>query len=304
MYKHRNQGGTTMMIDGVFSGGGMKGYALVGAYQVLEEKGFSFERTAGTSAGSIIASFIIAGYSGKEMEEIMMEMDTTILLDERIGSKLPLAKWLLLYWKLGLYKGDKLEEWIAEKLAQKGIFTFKDIPHHSFRIIASDVTNGVIMVLPDDLPKYHIDSNSFSVAKAVRMSCSIPYFFEPVKMNQRKPYTYVVDGGVLSNFPMWLFDKDNVIKTRPVIGVKLSENKDELPPRKIDNAIEMFGALFETMKDAHDNRYISRKHEKNIIFIPTKNVSATEFDLSLQKKRELIALGRQSAKAFLKSWCY
>ncbi|WP_042346006.1 patatin-like phospholipase family protein [Bacillus massiliigorillae] len=293
-----------MIIDGVFSGGGMKGYALVGAYQVLEEKGFVFQRTAGTSAGSIIAAFIIAGYTGKEIEEIMMEMNTEILLDERIGGNLPFAKWLLLYWKLGLYKGDKLEEWIAEKLAAKGIYTFSDLPLHSFRIIASDVTNGVIMVLPDDLNKYKIDIATFPIAKAVRMSCSIPYFFEPVKLNSRKPYTYIVDGGVLSNFPMWLFDQENVKKTRPVIGVKLSENKEELPPRKIDNAIEMFGALFETMKDAHDNRYISRKHEKNIIFIPTKNVSATEFDLSSKKKRDLIELGRMSAQIFLRSWAY
>ena len=46
-----------MLIDGVFSGGGMKGFALVGAYQVLEEKGYQFKRIAGTSAGAILACF-------------------------------------------------------------------------------------------------------------------------------------------------------------------------------------------------------------------------------------------------------
>ncbi|MGM9926224.1 MAG: patatin-like phospholipase family protein [Bacillus sp. (in: firmicutes)] len=291
-----------MIIDGVFSGGGMKGYALVGAYQVLEERGYQFKRTAGTSAGAIIASFIMAGYTGKEIEEMMMEMNTEVLLDERIGTNVPFAKWLMLYWKLGLYKGDKLEQWISGKLAAKGIYTFGDLSPHSFRIVASDVTNGIIVVLPDDLEKYHFDSMTFPVARAIRMSCSIPYFFEPVKLNSRRPYTYIVDGGVLSNFPMWLFDKENVKNLRPVIGVKLSDNKDELPPRKIDNAIAMFGALFETMKDAHDNRYISRRHEKNIIFIPTKNVSATDFDLSSENKQELIRLGRRSAETFLRKW--
>ncbi|MER2091063.1 MAG: patatin-like phospholipase family protein, partial [Sporosarcina sp.] len=57
-----------MWIDGVFSGGGLKGFALVGAYQVLEEKGYQFKRVAGTSAGSILASFIAAGYTAKEIE--------------------------------------------------------------------------------------------------------------------------------------------------------------------------------------------------------------------------------------------
>ena len=58
-----------MLIDGVFSGGGLKDFALVGAYQVLEEKGFRFQRVAGTSAGAILACFIAAGYTGKEIEE-------------------------------------------------------------------------------------------------------------------------------------------------------------------------------------------------------------------------------------------
>ena len=50
-----------MIIDGVFSGGGIKGFAMIGALEVLEERGFAIKRSAGTSAGSIIASFIAAG---------------------------------------------------------------------------------------------------------------------------------------------------------------------------------------------------------------------------------------------------
>ena len=63
-----------MLIDGVFSGGGLKGFALVGAYQVLEEKGYQFQRVAGTSAGAILASFIAAGYTAKEIEKLLDEL--------------------------------------------------------------------------------------------------------------------------------------------------------------------------------------------------------------------------------------
>jgi NTE family protein len=66
----------------------------------------------------------------------------------------------------------------------------------------------------------------------------------------------------------------------------------------------MFGALFETMKDAHDARYISRKHAKNIIFIPAQGVLLTEFELSNEKKQAMIALGKEAAKQFFKSWGY
>lgn len=295
------------MIDGVFSGGGIKGFALVGAVQVLEQKGFTFCRTAGTSAGSIIASFTSAGYSGNEMIDILDEMDTTDLLDNRRSYlPIPFAKWLMIYWKLGLYKGDALEKWIGEKLAAKGVYTFSDLPYQALRIIVSDITNGRLVVIPDDLPKYGIDPGSFPVAKAVRMSCSIPYFFEPVKLSVNKDSRahVFVDGGVLSNFPMWLFDSEHVKKVRPVLGLKLSGGEECKKPHEIDNAIEMFNALFKTMKDAHDSRYISRKHVKNIIFIPMKGVSATEFELTEKNKAVLINEGRKSTEKFLRRWTY
>ncbi|MGJ3196093.1 patatin-like phospholipase family protein [Peribacillus frigoritolerans] len=293
-----------MIIDGVFSGGGIKGYGLVGALQELEDKGFVFHRTAGTSAGSIIAAFVAAGYTGKEMEKFFLDIDLSGLLDKRRGLlPIPFAKWLLLYWKLGLYKGNALEAWVAGKLAERNVVTFKDVRPKSLRIITSDISNGKLVVLPDDLPNYGIDPSAFPVAKAVRMSCSIPYFFEPVKLNVGKSKFLFVDGGVLSNFPMWLFNSDHVRKERPVIGLRLSV--DEIwKPHEVDNAVELFSALFKTMKDAHDARYISKKHVHNIVFIPMKGISAMDFNLDDEKKGELINKGRQCTKEFLKKWTY
>lgn len=295
-----------MDIDGVFSGGGIKGIALVGAYQAIEKKGFRFKRVAGTSAGSIIAAFIAAKYTSKELYEIINEVNFGEFLDERrtiIPS--PVAKWLLLYWKFGLYKGEKLEEWLENKLKEKGIQTFSDLPPKTLRVVASDLTNGRLIVLPDDLKLYGIDPNSFSIAKAIRMSCSIPYFFEPVKLYDSNNQCIVVDGGVLSNFPMWLFDKTESGKLkRPVLGIQLSHSSSESPGRKIRNGIELFSALFETMKDAHDARYISKKHEKNIIFIPTEGIAATEFHLTPEKKTKLFKEGEERAEQFLATWAY
>jgi NTE family protein len=294
-----------MYIDGVFSGGGIKGLALVGACAAIEERGFRFKRVAGTSAGSLIAGLIAAGYSSTEMASLLDELDLKKFLDSR-KTFFPsaLTKWLFVYWRLGLYKGDELECWIAEILAARGLRTFGDLAPDALRIIASDLTNGRLLILPDDLPKYGVDPRTFPVARAIRMSCSLPFFFEPVKLRDRVGANIVVDGGVLSNFPMWLFDKENVKKVRPVLGVKLSQNLIQQPTNKIKNALNMFEALFETMKDAHDSRYISRKHEKNIIFIPTEGNLTTEFQLSDEKKQELIDLGKKNAEKFFKSWCY
>jgi NTE family protein len=294
-----------MYIDGVFSGGGIKGFALIGAYEEIENKGLRFARVAGTSAGSIVAALIAAGYTSKEIYQLIDELDISKLLDARKTIiPFPFAKWLFVYWKLGLYKGNELEKWLCEKLKAKGLKTFADLPPHTLRVIGSDLSNGQMIVFPDDLQKYGISPGSFSIAKAIRISCSIPYFFEPVKMRSMDGINVLVDGGVLSNFPMWLFDKENAQKIRPVLGIKLSSSDYEHEKHKIKNAIQLFGALFETMKNAHDSRYISKKHVKNIIFIPTEGVLSTEMDLSEGKKRELYDLGREKAKQFLKKWGY
>ncbi|MDQ0175153.1 patatin-like phospholipase family protein [Bacillus chungangensis] len=294
-----------MKIDGVFSGGGVKGFALIGAYQVMEEKGFSFQRVAGTSAGAIIAGFSAAGFTGSEMQKMMEETNLRDFMDTRKTLlPLPLAKWLLLYWRLGIYRGLQLEEWLEKKLASKGIFTFLDLPEKSLQVVASDLTNGRMLVLPDDLERYGIPKETFPVARAIRMSCGIPYFFEPVKLRSVDGVSVIVDGGVLSNFPMWLFDQGKTKLQRPVVGVKLSHYFGERPKTKIQNGIQLFEALFSTMRDAHDSRYISRKQEKNIIFIPTTGFESIEFDLTEKKKEELIALGRKKTLEFLQTWTF
>ncbi|WP_186673495.1 patatin-like phospholipase family protein [Sporosarcina sp. BP05] len=292
-----------MLIDGVFSGGGLKGFALVGAYQVLEEKGYRFHRIAGTSAGAILACFIAAGYSAKEIEVMLDEQDFQVLLDPRKTIiPLPLMKWFLLYWRLGLYQGNALENWFLEKLAAKGVYTFSDLPPGKLKLVASDLTNGKMIVLPDDLEGYGLSAETFPIARALRMSCGIPFFFEPVRLKVGKGETIVVDGGVLSNFPMWIFNDDSGKTERPVLGLRLSRSQEDMPGHKIDNALDLFEALFSTMKNSHDERYISRKHEKNIIFIPVDDYSATQFDMDQETKEELMEAGRNSTIRFLKTW--
>lgn len=291
-----------MFIDGVFSGGGMKGIALVGAYETLEERGFRFKRLAGTSAGSIIAALIAAGYTSAEMRSMVEELDEGELLDPRFSFfPLKMLQWASIYWRLGLYKGDRLENWISEKLRRKGVSVFGDFEKGKLKLIASDLTNGKMLVLPDDLPRYGLHPERFSVARAVRMSCSIPYFFEPVKLKSSVGISTVVDGGVLSNFPIWLFTAE---KKRPVLGVTLTPCEKERPKKVINNAFELFGALFETMKEAHDARHIATKHERNIIFLPVEEVLSTEFAISAEKKLALIELGKKRTELFLKQWTY
>lgn len=287
----------------MFSGGGLKAFSLVGAYQVLEEKGFQFKRVAGTSAGAILACLIAAGYTGKEIEELLDNQDFQTLLDPRKTIiPLPFMKWLLLYWRLGLYQGIALENFFMETLAAKGVYTFGDLPPGSLKLVTSDLTNGKMMVIPDDLPHYGIPAASFSIARALRMSCGLPFIFEPVKLTVGVGKAIVVDGGVLSNFPLWVFDEPIGKRERPILGLKISRAQEEWSGYKITNGLNLFEALFSTMQTAHDERYISRKHEKNIIFIPVDEKLTTKFDMSQEMKERLIEKGKSRTNQFLKTW--
>ncbi|WP_018923808.1 patatin-like phospholipase family protein [Salsuginibacillus kocurii] len=292
-----------MNIDGVFAGGGAKAIAFIGALKAMEDRGYVFERLAGTSAGALFASLIHAGYSSAEIKLMLEKVDLEQFKDRKWpGSSCNVLSWLSVYFYLGLYKGDQLEKWVEEKLAAKGVRTFADMEPGSLRLVASDVSNNRFIILPDDLERYNEDKNRFSVAKAVRMSCALPYFYEPVRIGcPKEKQALVVDGGILSNFPMWLFKSKNKKKLeRPVLGFQLSHDIDNGHSPKIRNAVDFYRSMFSTMRKAHDLRYISKKDAQNIVFISADEISATSFSEAQKRYEELIESGKHATSEFLK----
>lgn len=297
-----------LKVDGVFAGGGIKAFSFVGALRILEREGISFERLAGTSAGAIIASLVSAGYNSGEIEAIFDALDLRTILDPKYEDRnvfYQLVKWISLYRKMGLYNGHYLERWLSDVLAQKGVVTFGDLPPHSLKMIAADVANSELIVIPDDLPKYGLIQESFPIAKAIRISCSIPFFFQPVSIPNKygKP-PLLIDGGILSNFPIWLFVDRDRKQERPFIGFRLNESHHMLPPRKIKNAFSLLHSTVETMWKAHDQRYISKSVAKNIVFIPVENTSPIQFSLSNEEKESLIHFGEKQTEEFLRNWTF
>src|SRR3712207_3654642 len=70
------------MADLVLEGGGVKGIGLVGALSVLEEKGYRFNKVAGTSAGAIVGSLVAAGMNAADLRKVMEEVDYRQFQDE------------------------------------------------------------------------------------------------------------------------------------------------------------------------------------------------------------------------------
>lgn len=299
--------------DAVFEGGGVKGIGLVGAIAVAEERGYQWQNLAGTSAGAIVAALLAAGYTAAELKEVMAELDYKNFMDKGLVDRLPLGKIASLIFEKGIYEGKWFENWMRGLLKQKGKQTFGDLIMDEFknderyrfklRVIASDISNGRMLVLPQDIADFGIRPEDLNIAAAIRMSMSIPFFYEPVRLRNMKTnqVSYIVDGGILSNFPVWLFDTEGAIPEWPTLGFKLVE-PEEGAPNKVVGPISLLTALFSTMSEAHDARYIKDADFVRTIPIPTLDVRTTDFDLSREKSEKLYQSGRKAAEKFFDTW--
>jgi predicted acylesterase/phospholipase RssA len=92
---------------------------------------------------------------------------------------------------------------------------------------------------------------NLSVATAVRMSMSVPFFFTPVKLDGK----HFVDGGVTHNYPIQLWDDPEVEFSAPggvrpqaynprTIGLKLM-GPDEVRDRWVFPSVQQITSLFE-----------------------------------------------------------
>ncbi|WP_437898356.1 patatin-like phospholipase family protein [Sorangium sp. So ce124] len=222
----------TEKVNLVLEGGGAKGIALVGALSALEEDRSSgrkveIRRLAGTSAGAIVVALRAAGYTPKELTDIITGPEIAKFTDPSF--KLPvIGPAYGILNNLGMYKGDYFLDFIRSKLLDKGVRTFGDLVDRDYmrlceracvrpqarwkykaHIVASDITRGRMLIIPDDLNEwnYGYDPDHMDVALAVRMSMSIPFVFMPVRTRGRSgTASIIVDGGLLSNFPLEIFD--------------------------------------------------------------------------------------------------
>lgn len=302
-----------LRADAVFEGGGVKGIGLVGAVVEAERRGYRWVNLAGTSAGAIVAALLAAGYTGEELAAILMDLDFRRFMDPSLLGRIPLAGPVLsLLLDNGLFEGRELEAWLDELLAAKGVRTFGDLvmeefaddPRYRFRlrVVVSDLTLGRLVVLPQDIVRYGHRPEALPVARAVRMSAAIPFFYQPVRLYDRRRggHSVMVDGGLLSNFPIWLFDTDGP-PPWPTFGFKLVE-PGAGRPREIRGPVSMLGAMISTLLDAHDARHVDDADFARTIAIPTMGVSTLDFDLPRERAERLFQAGRQAAAEFFARW--
>ena len=296
-----------MKANAVFEGGGVRGIGIIGALSYMESIGYEWNYTAGTSVGSIVAALIAAGYSAKEMKKIMIETDYTKFLDHDMIQGIPLlGKLIGVFKENAVYSGDYFESWLNAILKKRNINTFKDLScdtGYRLKVIAADITKKSMLTLPDDLPSYGIDPDSFPVASAVRMSMSLPFYFKPVKLKHKGGISFIVDGGICCNFPITIFDTPEIQKI-PTFGFKFKFEDISNTSKGKTDTFSFLCDIASTMSGNNDNVYMLEENMARTIFIPTVGVEATQFDITKEKALELFRSGYRSSHDFIKTWNY
>ena len=293
-----------MYADLVCKGGGVKGIALVGALCCFEEQGYRWKKVAGTSVGAIVASLIAVGYSANEIKDIMYELDYGKFADKNKLQSIPwIGQITSLFISKGIHAGDYIENFLTQKFNEKGKKYFRDIyinDNSKLKVIATDVTRHKLIVLPDDLVEYNINPLDFEIAKAVRMSVSIPLFYNPIALKIKKKTCYIVDGGLLSNFPIWIFDATDNPRW-PTFGLNLYNNIPK-PNNNPNRFIPFLIDVVETSLSTNEEIYFKDCDSVRIVNIPTLGINTVDFDISNDKIKSLFNSGYISAKSFLQRW--
>ena len=192
----------------VFEGGGVKGIAYVGAMEVLKDRGIlpNMRRVGGTSAGAINAALFALGFSNAEQNRILKKLDFKDFMDDSWGF---VRDAIRLASEFGWNKGDFFHEWMGKQVKKKlgdPHATFEDLRdagRPDLYVYGTNLSTGFGKVFSiEHTPKRRI-------ADAVRISMSIPLFFTAVKDARNDVY---VDGGVLNNYPVKLFDREKYIE--------------------------------------------------------------------------------------------
>jgi NTE family protein len=295
--------------DAVFAGGGIKGLAFAGALEVAEANGYTdWQQLAGTSAGAITAMALAVGYSAATLRKLLEEFNFEKIADYGAPFGIGEAENLLL--RRGLTHGKALLEWIEELLvrAPTKARTFGDLGKDKLRVIGSDLAHERMVVFPDDAALYADEHGTqykpaeLPIALAVRISAGYPYFFPPIAINDAATGKegVLVDGGVTSAFPVFLFDHEQ--PKRPTWGFRLYGGlpPEQSPYQPIHGPtwpIDMLKGVLSTSIDALDQLEM-KAYASRTIAIPTGAVSTLNFHLSKAEKDFLYESGKQAAEAF------
>jgi NTE family protein len=225
-----------------FSGGSANGIVYVGVYRRLKELDIPqhLHGIAGTSVGSIFATFCALNVSHEYIYEKVMELDTEKVIDDSWGVLRDLDR---LDKKLGYCPGDYLREWVEDRLSE--LTSIKNITFTQLHGITGKHLKIVVWNENKLQCEYwdHITQPNMAISFAIRTSTSLPFIFVPQYYNG----CIYVDGGIGDTYPLGCFPNDGT-----TFGVMVMDPLDKLDPRlvteqKVESLIDHMMAIYTSM---------------------------------------------------------
>ncbi len=307
----------------VFEGAGIRGIAYAGVLKSFEEKGVAsgIEKVGGTSAGAITSLLFSLGYSANEMDTIISNTKFQKFNDGRfffIGGVARTTN------KYGWYRGDEFTKWIGELIHQKTgntETTFEELRQAGYRdlyITATCLNKQKLIVLSrHTYPK-------MKVKDAVRISMSIPLYFQAVlidsigntyyEQNENNNLDLMVDGGIVGNFPIHIFDSITVdslnqelrIPNYETVGIRIdsdsqiaADNNDMgLAEYPIENFMDYISAFYVMVIENLNRNNLTQDDWNRTISVSSVGITPKIKKLSKQQKEMLVSSGYKSAENY------
>jgi NTE family protein len=259
-----------------------------------------------------------AGRDLHELEDVLRRTPLQELVDEPVLQRVtgPVGDGVQLLLRGGTHGTERLTEWVATELAALGVTTFADLrlppdpdsallPYQRYGLVvhASDLSRRVLVRLPWDYDRYDLVADDQRVADAVCASAATPFFFRPVQ--QRTGTGGVVtwiDGALLSNFPITVFDRvDDRSPRWPTWGIKLSGQPVSTPDDPVHTPLGIALSCLRTLMNDESNRYHLDEEGVNrrTIFVDADDVPALDFSLTQATRDDLFRRGVRAAERFL-----
>ena len=312
----------------VFKGGGVRGIAYMGALEALEEKGIleKIERVAGSSAGAIAATLASFKLPQSETLKLFDSLDLSRVPQNSLKENdheggLPRLKTAdnirRLVENYGWYTSNYFHVWLGEVIASQcggnPCATFNDFHLRGYRelyVIASNLSRKRTDVFSNET------TPDVSIADAVRLSMSIPFFFESIRFNGKVfgKGDYYLDGGLFDNYPILLFDKPQYSNLNPfykdginwsTLGLFLQSNEMDCSedPQLPNNLFEFLNLTIRSFYDMHDQSNLDKSaaDQKRTVIINDCGVSSLQFDLEPGSElyQKLYQTGKNSVINFL-----
>ena len=272
------------------SGGGAKGFAHIGVLKVLDSLGVKVDYISGTSMGAIVGGLYASGYTGKEIEKVVMETDFyTIIANEKNRKETTFFDKSVDKYILNIPVKDGKFNVLPKAIStgQKNIYLLKELFKNvsaindfsklpiPFMCIATNLESGKIEIFEQG-----------DLVSSIMASSAFPSLMDPVKIND----SLYIDGAMTINYPSKPL-KDKGIDI--VIGVDLSQglaNRDNLQSAiDILNQVIDFGIQKETK-----NQY---QYTDVNIHPDLTGMTATSYDA----KRAILDSGYVEAKKYVET---